>query len=176
MAAIKPTDATQQAKNTPLLDAVDTWLETKLIILREEKKLNLLKQMLNVDEESLTEEMLQAGVKTFKHVEGNITLANAVFGSIKKEIEKEDAIPIVEKHNEFITAIKYEPTLNSKILGSLIREKRDNAFTIWKAKQAAGSEQPPFSSDMFLPADLINVLNVSEEFTVRFTPKRDTNT
>lgn len=174
MAAPKPVEYSSLDNNIPMRDAVDVWVETKTLILREERKLDLLKRMLKVDEEALTEQMIESTIKTIKHPDGNVTLTNAVFGSVNKDFEKEDVIPVIERYDEFVDSIKYEPTLNSKTLGTMIREKRDYAFTIWQAKQAAGSPQPPFSADLFLPPDLVKMLNVSEEFTVRFTPNRET--
>lgn len=155
--------------------AVNDWIDAKLSVLKQEQVLEGLKNNLKDREFDMTEQMTHNGIKSVRSDDGLLTLANAVFGSIKKDIDKDSVTPIVEQYEEFVHSIKYEPTLNSKILGAAIKQLRDNAFDVWKAQQAAGIEVEPFNASMYLPDDLIDVLNVSEEFTVRFTPSRESS-
>ena len=163
-----------------LREVVDAYVETKLTYLALEEQLQHLKEMLKVDSELVMEEMIQSGQKTYKHICGNVTLKNNVFGSVKKrdgedlDLAKTRVIRVLEQDSEFRSHVCYEPSFNSKTLGSAIRDKRDTAMVVWQALQASG--QPTvkeFNASLYLPQNLIEVLNVSEEFTVVFTPIKD---
>lgn len=161
-------------------EIADAYVETKQLLLAAQEHVDKLKEMLKHDEELLSEEFIQENIKTLRHPQGNITIKNNVFGSIKKEDDEktDDAkarvLPIIEQaikdDPEFAGCISYEPTLNSKILGEKIRKKRDYAMAVWQSEPTQGKE---FTPSLYLPESLINVLNVSQEFVVVFTPSKD---
>lgn len=156
-----------------IVDAANSYVDARNKVEELENELAFWKDKLDYREQVFVEQCGQHNVKNYRHADGLVGLARDVFGSIKKEYDKETVLAGMKELPEYADLIVAKDDFNAKHLGSRIRDKEIVARAKWLAENAGVEKPKPFTADLYLPPFLIEVLNVSEGFGVRFTRTKE---
>lgn len=158
------------------IDLAKDYIQSRNEIEHLEELLKTVKSNRDLIQDELIESMAYDGVKQLEVDNCKLQMKKEVFGSCRGGVaNKPQVLEVLQTMPELKHLITYNPDFNSKHVGSAIRELEVKAKQLWLDSNGVdfNGNKVPFDEHYYLPQSLIDVLNLSNAFTVSLTRLTD---